>query len=98
MRRTFKRYLIALPPPILVVHLKRFQQVSKSNPYAMAFSSGFKKLEDYVAFPEWLDLKPYLAPTKEECAMGKKASAEHARKSEAGMSRSAGMRSASCHL
>ena len=31
---------------------------------------------------EWLDLKPYLAPTKEECAMGKKASAEHARKSE----------------
>ena len=72
MRRTFKRYLIAVPPPILVVHLKRFQQVSKSNPYAMAFSSGFKKLDDFVAFPEYLDLAPFLAPHKEEFGLGKK--------------------------
>lgn len=66
MRRTFKRYLIAVPPPILVIHLKRFQQVSKSNPYAMAFSSGFKKLDDFVAFPEYLDVAPFLAPSKAE--------------------------------
>ncbi|KAL1687576.1 hypothetical protein GGG16DRAFT_127836 [Schizophyllum commune] len=80
LRPAYKRYLIAAPPPVLVIHLKRFQQISKTS--FVSFSSGFKKLEDYVAFPEWLDLKPYLAPTKEECAMGKKASAEHARKSE----------------
>ncbi|THH00040.1 hypothetical protein EW026_g2432 [Hermanssonia centrifuga] len=72
MRRTFKRYLIAVPPPILVVHLKRFQQISKNNPYAMAFSGGFKKLDDFVAFPEYLDLKPFLAPKKEDFGLGKK--------------------------
>ncbi len=72
MRKTFKRYLIAVPPPILVIHLKRFQQISKSNPYAMAFSSGFKKLEDYVSFPEYFDLAPFLAPKKEDFGLGKK--------------------------
>ncbi|TRM57438.1 hypothetical protein BD626DRAFT_574487 [Schizophyllum amplum] len=77
LRPAYKRYLIAAPPPVLVIHLKRFQQISKTS--FVSFSSGFKKLEDYVAFPEWLDLKPYLAPTKEECAMGRKASAEHVR-------------------
>ena len=72
MQRTYKRYLIAVPPPVLVVHLKRFQQVSKSNPYAMAFSSGFKKLDDFVAFPEYLDLTPFLAPSKEEFGLPSK--------------------------
>ncbi|KIP03560.1 hypothetical protein PHLGIDRAFT_130077 [Phlebiopsis gigantea 11061_1 CR5-6] len=72
MRRTFKRYLVAVPPPILVVHLKRFQQISKSNPYAMAFSSGFKKLDDFVAFPEYMDLAPFLTPRKEEFGLGRK--------------------------
>ena len=66
LRRTYKRYLIATPPPVLVIHLKRFQQISKNNPYAAAFSSGFKKLDDVVAFPEYLDLAPYLAPKKED--------------------------------
>ncbi|KAJ3537173.1 hypothetical protein NM688_g6727 [Phlebia brevispora] len=72
MRKTFKRYLIAVPPPVLVIHLKRFQQISKANPYAMAFSSGFKKLDDYVSFPEYLDLAPFLAPRKEDFGLGKK--------------------------
>ncbi|KAH8824727.1 hypothetical protein DL96DRAFT_1614852 [Flagelloscypha sp. PMI_526] len=45
--------------PVLVIHLKRFQQV----PGASARS---KKIDDYVAFPECLDLKPFLAPRKEE--------------------------------
>ncbi|KAI0701960.1 hypothetical protein BC835DRAFT_1404423 [Cytidiella melzeri] len=71
LRRTFKRYLIAMPPPILIIHLKRFQQTSKS-PYAMSFSSGFKKLDDSVAFPEYLDLAPYLAPKKEDYGLGRK--------------------------
>ena len=71
LRRTYKRYLIATPPPILIIHLKRFQQTSKS-PYAMSFSSGVKKLDDTVAFPEYLDLAPYLAPKKEDSGLGKK--------------------------
>lgn len=62
MRRFYKRYLIADPPLILVVHLKRFQQTSKT-PF-MSFSAGFKKLDDYVTFPEYLDITPFLAPNK----------------------------------
>lgn len=64
MRPAYKRYLIATPPPILVIHLKRFQQSSKT-PVA-SFASGFKKLDDYISFPEYLDLAPYLAPKRED--------------------------------
>lgn len=64
MRAAYKRYLIATPPPILVIHLKRFQQMSKVP--IISFSSSFKKLEDYVSFPEYLDLAPYLAPKREQ--------------------------------
>jgi hypothetical protein len=71
LRRTYKRYLIAAPPPILIVHLKRFQQTSKS-PYTMSFSSGLKKLDDYVSFPEYLDVSPYLAPKKEDFGLARK--------------------------
>lgn len=70
MRPAYKRYLVATPPPILVIHLKRFQQINK-NPI-MSFSSGFKKLEDYVAFPEYFDLTPFLAPKKEDFGLGKR--------------------------
>ncbi|KAJ3893631.1 hypothetical protein GG344DRAFT_42948, partial [Lentinula edodes] len=69
MRPAYKRYLIATPPPILVIHLKRFQQINKSA--IISFSSGFKKLEDYVAFPEYFDLTPFLAPKKEDFGLGK---------------------------
>ncbi|KAF9788165.1 cysteine proteinase [Thelephora terrestris] len=62
MRRFYKRYLIADPPLILVVHLKRFQQTSRI-PF-MSFSAGFKKLDEYVTFPEYLDITPFLAPNK----------------------------------
>ena len=64
MRPAYKRYLISTPPPILVIHLKRFQQTSKV-PLA-SFASGFKKLDDYISFPEYLDLTPYLAPKRED--------------------------------
>ncbi|KAF8970229.1 hypothetical protein BDZ97DRAFT_1792545 [Flammula alnicola] len=70
MRPAYKRYLIATPPPVLVVHLKRFQQTSKTP--LMSFSHGFKKLDDYVSFPEYLDLMPFLAPRKEDYGLGKK--------------------------
>ncbi|KAK0192101.1 hypothetical protein F5146DRAFT_1135848 [Armillaria mellea] len=64
MRPAYKRYLIATPPPVLVVHLKRFQQISKTT--MISFSNGFKKLDDYVSFPEVLDLTPFLAPKRED--------------------------------
>jgi len=71
MRPAYKRYLIGTPPPVLVIHLKRFQQISKTH--LLSFSHGFKKLDDYVTFPEYLDLTPYLAPKKEDFGLGKKA-------------------------
>ena len=64
LRPAYKRYLIATPPPILVVHLKRFQQLSKTP--VVSFSTGFKKLDDYISFPEYLDVAPYLAPRRED--------------------------------
>ena len=75
MRSAYKRYLIATPPPVLVVHLKRFQQTSKA-PLMLSFSNGFKKLDDYVSFPEHLDLSPFLAPRKEDYGLGKKSKKE----------------------
>ena len=70
MRKFYKRYLIADPPLILVVHLKRFQQTSRTP--LMSFSMGFKKLDDYVAFPEYLDITPFLAPNKEDFGLPSK--------------------------
>ncbi|OCH93940.1 peptidase C19, ubiquitin carboxyl-terminal hydrolase 2 [Obba rivulosa] len=80
LRRTYKRYLIAVPPPVLVVHLKRFQQVSRGH--SVTFSGGFKKLDDFVAFPEYLDLAPFLAPRREEFGLGHGAKDDKARKKE----------------
>ncbi|KAH0834842.1 hypothetical protein J3R83DRAFT_10462 [Lanmaoa asiatica] len=64
LRPAYKRYLISMPPSILVVHLKHFQQLSKTP--VVSFSTGFKKLDDYISFPEYLDLAPYLAPRRED--------------------------------
>ncbi|KZT28092.1 peptidase C19, ubiquitin carboxyl-terminal hydrolase 2 [Neolentinus lepideus HHB14362 ss-1] len=79
-RRAYKRYLIATAPAILIIHLKRFQQVSK-NPSFSSFSSGFKKLDDFVSFPEYLDLGPYLAPKKEDWGLGNDGAGEKAESS-----------------
>ena len=68
MRPAYKRYLIGTPPPVLVIHLKRFRHISKAP--LMSFSHGFKKLDDYVTFPEFLDLTPYLAPKQEDFGLG----------------------------
>ncbi|KAI0360395.1 cysteine proteinase [Trametes cingulata] len=69
MRKMYKRYLISTPPPILVIHLKRFQQMAKVH--TISLSGGFKKLDDFVAFPEYLDLAPFLAPKREDFAQDK---------------------------
>ncbi|TEB31837.1 peptidase C19, ubiquitin carboxyl-terminal hydrolase 2 [Coprinellus micaceus] len=79
MRPAYKRYLVDTPPPVLVVHLKRFQQLSKT-PF-LSFSHGFKKLDDYITFPEHLDLTPYLAPKKEDYGLDKKKGGSDAWKS-----------------
>jgi len=77
MRKFYKRYLIADPPLILVVHLKRFQQTTKT-PF-MSFSMGFKKLDDFVTFPEYLDITPFLAPVKEDFGLPSKKSKQNSR-------------------
>lgn len=66
LRRMYKRYLIADAPPILVVHLKRFQQTSKTYSVSFSGASGVKKLDEYVSFPEFLDIGPFLAPRRED--------------------------------
>ncbi|CAE6450698.1 unnamed protein product [Rhizoctonia solani] len=62
-RRALKRYLIATPPPVLVIHLKRFHQVAGAG--SLLFGS-LRKLDDFVAFPEVLDIAPFVAPNREE--------------------------------
>ncbi|KAJ3172245.1 Ubiquitin carboxyl-terminal hydrolase 45 [Geranomyces variabilis] len=52
--RAFKRYLIHTAPKVLVVHLKRFQQVG--------FGGRTKKLEDVVVFDKEMDVGAFLAP------------------------------------
>lgn len=72
-RRAHKRYLISSLPPILVLHLKRFQQTSKSSLFGSF--SNLKKLDDKVTFPIYLNMAPFMAPpplnTKTESAMEK---------------------------
>ena len=38
----------------------------------MSFSTGFKKLDEFVAFPEYLDVTPFLAPKREDFGLDKK--------------------------
>ncbi|OCB90513.1 cysteine proteinase [Sanghuangporus baumii] len=38
LRRAYKRYLIACPPPVLVVHLKRFQQIGRPSSHLHSLS------------------------------------------------------------
>lgn len=59
-RRAHKRYLISNLPPILVLHLKRFQQTSKSSMFGSF--SNLKKLDDKISFPLNLDMAPFMAP------------------------------------
>lgn len=63
LRRAHKRYLISPTdlPPVLVIHLKRFMQTSKSSLFGSAFVN-LKKRDDPVSFPREMDLTPFLAP------------------------------------
>ena len=70
MRLAYKRYFIAMPPPVPVVSLKRFQQMAKTR--LISLSHGFKKLDNHVTFPEYLALTPFLALRKKEYGLGKR--------------------------
>lgn len=66
LRRAFKRYMIARAPPVLVFHFKRFRQPSKSsNMYASSFAS-LKKSDEFISFPDLLDLSPFIAPSRSD--------------------------------
>ncbi|OCF36581.1 hypothetical protein I316_01832 [Kwoniella heveanensis BCC8398] len=65
MGRAFKRYLIAKAPEIMVFHFKRFKQTHKSN-YGFSSFYDLKKIDDFVSFPELLDLAPFLAPNRRD--------------------------------
>jgi hypothetical protein len=54
LTKGFKRFLVYSYPEILVIHLKRFQQVGMSG--------RTRKVEDSVSFSEILDLEPFIAP------------------------------------
>ncbi|KAH9941094.1 cysteine proteinase [Epithele typhae] len=79
-RRMYKRYLISTPPPVLVIHLKRFQQTGRMHTVSLAGS--FKKLDEFVAFPEYLDLAPFLAPRRGDCVSEAKEKEREKTKSE----------------
>jgi ubiquitin carboxyl-terminal hydrolase 16/45 len=65
LQRAFKRYLIAKAPPVMVFHFKRFQQMGKASTafYAQTFAS-LNKVDDFVSFPEILDIAPFMAPNR----------------------------------
>ncbi|KAG4301835.1 hypothetical protein PCK1_001811 [Pneumocystis canis] len=53
----FRRFLIDVPlPPILILHLKRFQYTNNR------VRSSLKKIDTFVDFPETLDLTDYVVP------------------------------------
>ncbi len=55
MREAYKRFLIADPLPlVLILHLKRFQQIAKS------LRSSLRKVDDLIRINNVLDLSPFL--------------------------------------
>ena len=81
MRRAFKRYLIAKAPEVLVFHLKRFKQTQKTGLVFTSFYDLKKcvlyiyislsllmelRMDDFISFPETIDLAPYLAPNRND--------------------------------
>ncbi|MBW0542452.1 hypothetical protein O181_082167 [Austropuccinia psidii MF-1] len=62
MCRAFKRYLFAKLPKILVIHLQRFEAILKSGLFNKQISAQWTKTDDYISFPEKLDLSPFISP------------------------------------
>ncbi|CAG8724694.1 43884_t:CDS:2 [Gigaspora margarita] len=60
LRKAYKRYLFDSLPPVLVFHLKRFQQVGGR------FSVSMKKIDDFVSFEEEIDVRDFIVPPESE--------------------------------
>ncbi|RIA80743.1 hypothetical protein C1645_881985 [Glomus cerebriforme] len=60
LRKAYKRYLFDSLPPVLVFHLKRFQQVGGR------WSVSMRKIDDFVAFDEELDVGDFVVPPEIE--------------------------------
>ncbi|KAG0262052.1 Ubiquitin carboxyl-terminal hydrolase 16 [Mortierella polycephala] len=58
MRRAYKRYMISSLPPTMVLHLKRFEQITSRL-------GLMRKVEDQVDIPVELDMAPYCIPESE---------------------------------
>ncbi|KAK4701629.1 hypothetical protein P7C70_g4601, partial [Phenoliferia sp. Uapishka_3] len=65
LRKAHKRYLISALdlPPVLVIHFKRFMQMSKAPLFGTPFTN-LKKRDDDLTFPQELDLTPFLTPAE----------------------------------
>ena len=81
MSRAFKRLFIAKAPETLVFHFKRFRQSQKMALSFTSFSdlkkfvvtptcgsllTRYIRMDDYVSFPETLDLAPFMAPNRND--------------------------------
>ncbi|CAG8460639.1 11416_t:CDS:2 [Acaulospora morrowiae] len=64
LREAYKRYLFSSLPPVLVLHLKRFQQTGK----------WMKKIDDFVEFDEEIDVGNFIVPPGADDIDGSKSS------------------------
>ncbi|CAG8554202.1 747_t:CDS:10 [Funneliformis mosseae] len=62
LRKAYKRYLFDSLPPVMVFHLKRFQQVGSR----WSISASMRKIDDFVAFDEEIDLADFVIPPEIE--------------------------------
>ncbi|CAG8562139.1 7742_t:CDS:10 [Acaulospora morrowiae] len=67
LREAYKRYLFSSLPPVLVLHLKRFQQTGK-------WSISMKKIDDFVEFDEEIDVGNFIVPPGADDIDGSKSS------------------------
>lgn len=68
LRAAQKRYLLSSLPPVLVIQFKRFEQTfAKPSRLKRGLGiptsfSDFKKIDDFISFPQKLDIGAFLAP------------------------------------
>jgi hypothetical protein len=62
LRKAYKRYLFDSLPPVMVFHLKRFQQVGSR----WSVSMSMRKIDDFVSFDEELDIGDFVVPPEIE--------------------------------
>lgn len=56
LQKAYRRYLLAELPRVLVIHFKRFEQTTRG------IFGSLKKADDFVKFPEMLDVESFMVP------------------------------------